>query len=166
MTKAAKVEVSSESAAKQLAGFMAKYDPAIGKLANAARALLRKKMPTAVELVYENYNALAIGFGPSELASEVIVSVALYPRWVALQFVQGAKLPDPERLLRGSGNQVREIRLDDAGDLESAAILAVIAEAIRSAANPLPEKGKGITVIKSVSKTQRSRRPSSDDPEG
>lgn len=165
MNKAAKVEVATESAAKQLSGFLAKYDPAISKLATAARSLLRKRMPTAVELVYENYNALAIAFGPNELASDVIVSVDLHPRWVSLMFIQGSKLPDPERLLRGSGSQARHIRLDDAADLESAAILAIIAEAIRSAPVPLPEKGKGTTVIKTVSKTQRSRRPSSDDPD-
>lgn len=165
MSKTAKGAAATESTAKQLAGFLAKYDPAISKLANAARSLLRKRMPTAVELVYENYNALAIGFGPNELASDVIISVDLHPRWVNLTFIQGARLPDPERLLRGSGTQVRHIRLDDAADLESAAILAIIAEAIRSAPVQLPEKGKGATVIKAVSKTQRSRRPTSDDPE-
>lgn len=165
MNKTAKAEVVTESAAKQLSGFLAKYDPAISKLANAARALLRKRMPTAVELVYENYNALAIGFGPNELASDVIISVDLHPRWVNLTFIQGSKLPDPERLLRGSGSQARHIRLDDAVDLESAAILAIIAESIRSAPVALPEKGKGATIIKAVSKTQRSRRPSTDDTE-
>lgn len=36
------------SPAKQLAGFVAKYDPAIGKLARATRAALRKRLPTAI----------------------------------------------------------------------------------------------------------------------
>jgi hypothetical protein len=58
-----------ESPARQLAGFIAKFDPAIGKLVRSARVALRKRMPTAIELVYDNYNALAIGFGSTEPAS-------------------------------------------------------------------------------------------------
>ena len=93
-------------------------------------------MPTAVELVYDNYNALTIGFGPSERASEVIVSLALYPRWVSLFFLQGAKLSDPEELLGGSGKQVRHIVLGQSNDLDKPAVEALLAEAIRGARHP------------------------------
>jgi hypothetical protein len=52
---------SSLPPAKQLAGFIARFDPQVAKLVRAARVVLRKRWPTAVELVYDNYNALAIG---------------------------------------------------------------------------------------------------------
>ncbi|MFO0985309.1 MAG: hypothetical protein U1E76_26860 [Planctomycetota bacterium] len=103
---------TSDSPAQQLARCIAKYDAAIGTLARAARAKLRKRWPTAVELVYDNYNALVIGFGPSDRASQAIVSLALYPRWVTLFFLRGAELEDRDGLLRGSGRQVRSIVLN------------------------------------------------------
>jgi hypothetical protein len=62
------------SARKQLDTFIARYTRAVAALACAALANLRAKVPGAVELVYDNYNALAIGFGPMERASDVILS--------------------------------------------------------------------------------------------
>lgn len=161
MKQNGKNENSPGTPAKQLAGFLAKYYDGISKLAGNARLKLRKQMPTAVELVYDNYNALAIGFGPSDRASEVIVSLALYPRWVSLFLMQGAKLSDPEKLLRGSGKQVRHIVLGHSNDLDKAAVRALLAEAIRSARTPLPPVGRGHTVIKFVSAKQRPRPPGS-----
>ena len=81
----------------QLDAFLDKYTPPVATLARACLAKMRARLPGAVQLVYDNYNALAIGFGPSERASEAIFSIALYPRWVTLFFLQGAALPDPRR---------------------------------------------------------------------
>jgi hypothetical protein len=91
-------------AARRLAAFMARYTPEIQIIAEEALPRMRRLLPGAVEMVYDNYNALVIGFGPSERASEAIVSIALYPRWVNLFFLHGARLPDPER------SKEREIR--------------------------------------------------------
>jgi hypothetical protein len=93
------------SPAAQVAGFIAKFDPAIARLASTARTMLRKRMPTATELVYDSYNALAIGFGPSTRTSEAIVSLAIYARGVNLYFLYGAHLTDPDRLLEGNGTR-------------------------------------------------------------
>src|ERR1700726_4299522 len=43
----------------QLASFLAKYTPEISAHAEAIRNHMRKLYPTALELVYDNYNALA-----------------------------------------------------------------------------------------------------------
>jgi hypothetical protein len=62
--KSTKVETPAvETPTKQVARFIAKFDPTVAKLTRGARAKMRKRLPTAVELVYDNYNALAIGFG-------------------------------------------------------------------------------------------------------
>ena len=145
--------------AQRLQGFIAKYDPLIATLARSARSKLRKRMPGALELVYDNYNALAIGFAGTERASDVIVSLALYPRWVSLFFMQGARLTDPQKLLRGKGTQVRHIVLQSARDLDDPAIRALLDTALRQPRTPLPKGGPGKIVIKSVSSKQRPRRP-------
>ena len=80
---------------KQLACFIAKYTPEIGSLAVAIRAEMRKRYPSAIELVYDNYNALAIGYCPTEKTSEAIFSIALLPRWVSLFFLQAQGLARP-----------------------------------------------------------------------
>ena len=147
---------------RQLAGFIAKFDPAIAKRVRAARAVLRKRLPSAIELVYDNYNALAIAFGSTERASDAIVSLAVYPRWVDLYFIYGANLPDPHILLKGSGKQGRHILLEDAAALARPAVAALLRAAIHQAKSPLPTTGHGYTVIKSVSVKQRPRRPASD----
>lgn len=101
----------------QLAGFLARYPPAIARLARRAMATLRSRMPAATVLVGDTYNGLVVGFGPSDRASEAIFSIVLYPRWVTLFFLNGARLKDPEGLLRGEGNRVRHMVLDGAATL-------------------------------------------------
>lgn len=154
----------TESPAKQLAGFLAKYDPAVGTLARATRAALRKRLPTAIELVYDNYQFLAIGFSSTERASDCLVSLAISPKGVALSFYYGSSLPDPDGILLGSGNQNRYVRLDSAATLALPAVEALIRAAMEKAKNPLPATGRGRTVIKSVSAKQRPRRPTQKPP--
>src|SRR5215212_3893358 len=108
--------------AKQLAAFVAKFDPAVAKLVRSARSVLRKRFPTAIELVYDNYNALAIGYSTTDRTSDVLFSLAVYPRWVDLYFMYGRRLPDPDKLLRGGGKQGAFVRLDDLSLLNDAAV--------------------------------------------
>ena len=149
--------MASPSPAKQLSGFLAKFNPPIAKLAKAARARLRKRLPGAIEMVYDNYNALVIGFSPTERPSDAILSLVIFPKRVSVCFLQGKHLPDPQRVLVGAGNQVRFIRLDeDAAILDTAPLRALVAEAI--AFGETPFRGKGRLVIRAIMKTQRPRR--------
>ncbi len=144
---------------QQLNDFIAKYSPEIGELAQVILTKMRTRLTGAIEIVYDNYNALAIGFGPTERASEIIFSIALYPRWISLFFMQAAGIPDPENLLKGSGKKVRHIVLKDASDLDSPAIDELISQALKCAAKPLDKNNARQIVIKSVSPKQRPRRP-------
>jgi len=65
------------TAKQQLEKFLARFNPKIAGTARRALTKMRKYLPGAVEIVYDNYNALAIGFGPSERASEAIFNCAL-----------------------------------------------------------------------------------------
>ena len=138
--------------------FLAKYDPPIVKLAQAARKKLRARLPHAFELVYDNYNALVFGFGPTERAGDALFSIALYPRWVTLFFLRGASLRDPHNLLKGSGKIVRHYVLKDASDLDRPEIVALMEQALAKSDVPWTD-AKGRLVIKSISAKQRARRP-------
>lgn len=143
---------------KQLAGFVAKFTPEMAALIRAARLKMRKRIPKALELVYDNYNFFVIGYGPSEKPRDAIFSLAAQARGLSLCFLQGAGLKDPHGLLRGSGNVVRSIRLDSAATLERAEVRALIAAALQRAKMPLPANGRHRLIIKSVSAKQRPRR--------
>lgn len=142
-------------AQRRLDEFLARYRPEIRALAEAAIARMRERLPGAVQIVYDNYNALVVGFGPSERASEAVFSLALYPKWVRLFFLAGATLPDPKTLLEGSGKGVRSIKLESAADLDKPAVRALIKAALQ--ARPIPASG-GRLVIRSISAKQRARR--------
>jgi hypothetical protein len=151
----------AETPARQWAAFLSKYDPKIAALAKAAVARMRKYIPGAVEIVYDNYNALVVGFGPSERASEAVLSIALYPRWVTLFFLKGAVLADPARLLKGSGTRVRHIVLDEVAVLDRPPVRALIRQALSHADPPIDAKARRRMAIRSVSAKQRPRRPPS-----
>ncbi|MDQ6800022.1 MAG: DUF1801 domain-containing protein [Acidobacteriota bacterium] len=139
---------------KQLASFLAKYTPAIRSVAKAALKKMRERLPGAIELVYDNYNALVITFGPTDRVSNIVFSIALYPRWVTLFFRDGAKLRDPQKLLKGSGKTIRHIVLQSADDLDASAVRALMTQALGGMTF-----AKRRLVIKSISKKQRPRRP-------
>jgi hypothetical protein len=145
-------------AREQLDSFMAKFTPEIASHAKATLRQMRKLYPTSVELAYDNYNALAIGFAPSERASEAIFSIALYPKWVSLFFLQGAGLPDPKELLKGKGKVAGHIVLSSKQMLNDPDIKALMRTAAELARVPFASSGEHRLIIKSVSKKQRPRR--------
>jgi hypothetical protein len=145
----------------QLAAFIAKFAPEIADHAHTILEKMRARLPGAIEIVYDNYNALAIGFGPSERMSEVIFSIALFPRWVSLFFFQGIGLPDPHKLLAGSGKVARHIVLTEPAMLDNPAVCALMTHALKRAVKPLDPSEPHRIVIKSISAKQRPRRPAS-----
>jgi hypothetical protein len=149
----------TESPELQLEKFLAKYTPEMAGLAKAVLIKMRKRLPGAVEMVYDNYNALVIGFCPGERPSDVIFSIAVYPRWVNLFFAHGKGLRDPEKLLRGSGSRVRSIVLNSAGTLDHPAVEDLIAEALERAVVPFDFTRKRKLTIRAVAEKQRPRRP-------
>jgi len=152
---------SAESPAKQVASFIAKFNPAVAKLIRSARLALRKRFPTANELVYDNYNFLVFGFCSTERPSDCIVSLAANAKGIGLSFYYGATLPDPDKLLQGSGNQNRFIRLESAATLAKPQVEALLCAAVAQAKTPLPAADRGRTIIRSVSAKQRPRRSGS-----
>ena len=146
------------AAQRQLDGFLAKYDPAIAKQAKSALKKMRTLLPGAVELVYDNYNALAIAFGTGEKLGDVLFSIAVYPRWVSLFFAKASALKDPTQRLEGSGKKMKHIVLrDGAATLEEPDVRALIEEVLDLEGRPF-SGGRGRLVIKSISAKQRPRR--------
>jgi hypothetical protein len=146
------------SVSVQLYSFIANFDAKVGRLIRAVRSALRRRFPTANELVYDNYNFFVIGYCTTERPSDCMVSLAAQAKGVVLSFYYGSTIPDPDKLLQGSGKQNRFIRLESAATLKAPGVEALLKAAVAQAKTPLPASGRGKTIIKSISVKQRPRR--------
>src|SRR3954468_14997968 len=114
----------------ELDSFIDKFTPEVAALTRALNHKMKRRVPGAVIMVYDNYNALAIGFGPTEKAGQAVLSLAVMPRWVTLCFLFGVRLSDPDKLLNGSGSRVRHVRLLTEEAFDDPRVDALIAEAL------------------------------------
>jgi len=143
----------------QLDSFLDKFTPQMAKSARGVLVAMRKICPGAIELVYDNYNALAIGFATGERVADVWFSIAVYPRWASLFFFKTLPLKDPQKLLKGTGKTTRHIVLKEgAATLAEPGVRALIDQALEKAGHPFKPGAKGRIVVKSVSAKQRPRR--------
>ena len=142
----------------QLDGFLDKYAPDTAAQARSALARMKVRLPGAAILVYDNYNALVIGFGACDKPSKAVLSLAVFPRHVTLCFLHGKGLPDPHGLLQGEGSQVRSLRLAGADMLDDPRIEALVAEAVERSQPPFDPAAEQRLIIRSVSAKQRPRR--------
>jgi hypothetical protein len=145
-------------AEQQLADFIERFDSKNAALIRSVRKVLRKRLPTANELVYDNYNFFVIGYCSTERPSDCILSIAAGANGVGLSFYYGATLPDPGKLLLGSGRQNRFIRIESVATLTRPEVETLIAAAIAQGKRPLRGSGRGKLIIRSISKKQRQRR--------
>jgi Domain of unknown function (DU1801) len=149
---------SNISPKKQLETFIDKFEPKHRALIRAMREALRKRLPTANELIWDNYNFFVIGYSATERPSDSVCQIAAAATGVGLAFYRGAALPDPHRILQGSGAQNRFIRVESADVLQTAEVEALIAAAIVQNTVPFPESGGGKLIIRSISAKQKPRR--------
>ena len=146
------------SAEAELRTLIAKFAPAHLRLIGAMRRSLRKRLPTAHEVVYEYRDWFIISYSPNEHGYEGVLAIRASANGVQLYFNRGKELPDPAKLLQGSGNQVRSINLEGASTLARPEVARLIDEAIAHNRVPFARAGRGSVVIRSTSAKQRRRR--------
>ncbi len=152
------MKAQQTNAEQQLDSFIAKFEPKHQLLIRSVRKKLRRRFPTAHELVYDNYNFFVIGYCATERPSDCILSIAAASNGVGLCFTHGASLPDPKKILVGSGKQTRFLRLESAAVLDRPEVKALFGVAAAQAKSPMPTTGRGELVIRSMSAKQRPRR--------
>ena len=166
----AKVEVpgSTQSAAErraaeaQLRTLIDEFAPAYLQLIGTMRRRLRKRLPTAHEVVYEyrNLGAVVISYSPNVHGYEGALTIRADADGVKLFFNHAKELPDPAKLLQGSGGQVRLIDVVGASMLARPEVARLIDEAIALNSVPFAPAGRGSVVIRSTSaKKRRGGRP-------
>jgi hypothetical protein len=143
----------------QVATFIARFSPDVASQFRKARTEVRTHFPRGFELVYDNYTAFGCGYSSTLKNSGVAVSVVAYPRWVTLFFLDGAKLPDPDGILQGSGSRVRSVRLDPPALLKSRAVRQLLKLAIAPHKAEFAAAPRLCTRIKTIAAKRARRRP-------
>jgi hypothetical protein len=141
----------------RLRQFIADFDPAVQRRIRAIRTALRKRFPAANELAYDYRTFFVIAYAATENAVDAVVAFAARPDGLRLYLMNGPKLPDPKKRLKGAGKQTRYVEVESAGSLAHPEVKALIAAAVRAAKVPLPPTKRGRLVIKTVSPKRRAR---------
>ena len=134
------------SPAAQLRAWLARLPLPQQRLGRAVRAAVRRLFPTANELAYDYKTSVVLSYSPTRRGIDAVVAIAARPDGVCLYFGQGPKLPDPQRLLRGSGKATRFLPLASARQLAEPHVKALLAAAAQFAPTPLPASGKGLLI--------------------
>jgi hypothetical protein len=116
--------------------------------------------PKCNELIYDNYNFLAFGWGPTDRMSDIFCSIAVGTRGVIFGFMWGVKLDDPKGLLRGGGNQFRSLRVPGIDKFSKADVKKLVKQAYENSVAGLkgrPHTPQEQTIVKSIS--EKKRRP-------
>jgi hypothetical protein len=142
----------------QLRSLIERFDPEDQKLIRSIRSAVRKRLPSANELVYDYRTFFVIGYSPTDHPTDGVVGIAARPVGVRLYLMSRKTLPDPKKLLMGSGKQARFVRLETARRLAHPDVEALVAAAIELASVPLPSKGRGRVVIRTFGAKKEPRR--------
>jgi len=147
------------AAEAELRALVDEFAPAHLRLVAAARRWLRKRLPTAHEVIYEYRDCFVVSFSPNEHGYEGALAIRGSADNVSLYFNRGAQLPDPAKLLQGSGKLVRAITLEGASTLARPEVVRLVDAAIARSDVPFARAGRGSVVVRTTSaKRRRPRR--------
>jgi hypothetical protein len=155
-TQSAGARRAAEAEVRRL---IAKFAPAHQRLIGTMRRWLRQRLPTAHEVVYEYRDCFVISHSPSEHGYEGVLALRASADGVRLYLNRGKGLPDPEKLLQGSGSQVRWVPVAGAATLARPAVARLVDEALARNRVPFARTGRGPVVLRSVPAKPRQRRP-------
>ena len=147
--------VARRSAEAELRTLIDKFAPAHLRLIGAMRRSLRKRLPTAHEVVYEYRDWFVISYSPNERGYEGILGIRASADGVKLFFNRCKELPDPAKLLQGAGSQCRSIDVDSKSTFARPEVARLIDEAIAHNHVPFARAGRGSVVIRPTSAKKR-----------
>jgi len=148
--------------AADLLRFLDSFPTAMQQTVLWLRDFVWDRYPTANELIYDNYNALAFGWSPTDRLGHTFCSVAAYRTGTNIHFgfYWGNELADPEKLLLGQGNQYRYIQVKNIEDFPAERMEALIKEAYANSLAKVKDNKQlmeGKTFTKSISGAKRPK---------
>jgi hypothetical protein len=138
--------------------FLLPYPDKVKAAALWLREFVWDLYPDTNELIYDNYNAVAFGWSPTDKAGDVFCSIAVFADHVNFGFNRGVDIDDPGNMLLGDGSQYRYIKVSDREDFPEWYIKQMLEEAYQNSLSqfkPGKDPLKGATIVKSVSPVKK-----------
>lgn len=145
------------AAETKLAELVERFAPDHARLVMGLRRALRKRMPRAHEVVYEYRDCVVISVSPSQHGYEGVFAIRAEDQGVKLYFNSGASLADPQKLLKGSGTQVRWIGVQATSDLTKPAIAELMDAALAHSRVAFTHDAKGSIVIRETTASAKAK---------
>jgi hypothetical protein len=151
----------SKEQINDMISFLSPFPGEIRDLALWLREFIWDLYPSANELIYDNYNALAVGWSPTEKMSHTFCSIAVGRTSYNIHFgfYWGSKISDPDKLLSGQGNQYRYILVKSKDDFPADYLKKLISEAYAYSMGKVKDPSQlisGQTITKSISAVKRA----------
>ena len=153
----------SKDQTKDLLKFLKPFSADIIDLVIWLRDFAWDLCPEANELIYDNYNAVAFGWSPTEKVGHIICSIAVgrSSKNVHFGFYWGSELSDPDKILLGKGNQYRYILVTDRNKFPKAYIKKLVKEAYANSLSKVKDPNQivhQLTIVKSISAKKRAEK--------
>jgi hypothetical protein len=153
----------SKEETKDLAKFLTPFGKDIADLVLWLREFVWDLYPQTNELIYDNYNALAMGWSPTDRVGHTFCSVAVgrTSKNVHFGFYWGSELTDPDKILLGQGNQYRYILVTDKNTFPKAYMKKLAKQAYANSLEKVKNKKQiihGQTIVKSISPVKRGKK--------
>ncbi len=144
-----------------LVKFLKTFDKEIIDLVTWLREFAWNLCPKANELIYDNYNALSLGWSVTDKVGHNICSIAIYRanQNIHFGFYWGSELSDPNKILLGEGAQYRYILVTDKKKFPKAYITKLVNEAYSNSLSKVKDQKQiihGQTIVKSISEKKRN----------
>jgi hypothetical protein len=107
--------------------FLKGYDPPVPELSLLLRQFIKKEIPGIEERL--DIKARIIGYGFGTGYSGMICTIILSKKGVKFGLYKGAELPDPARLLQGSGKVHKYVELKSNSEIQSQPIRNLLQQA-------------------------------------
>lgn len=153
----------SKEQTKDLLKFLKPFDKDIIDIVMWLREFAWDLYPQANELIYDNYNAVAFGWSPTDRVGHTFCSIAVgrTSKNIHFGFYWGSEISDPNKILIGEGNQYRYILVTDKNKFPKTYIKKLVKEAYANSLAKVKDKKQimnGQTIVKSVSVKKRVKK--------
>lgn len=108
----------------EVRSFLAASNPAVQEIALKARALVLEVAPGAVEQIDVSAKMLAYGFAATY--KDMFCAIQPHKTYVNFGLPRGAELPDPGKLLTGTGKHARHVKLAEVRDADMPELRALL----------------------------------------
>src|SRR6186997_1651986 len=144
----------------ELIKFLGVFEDPIQELVLWLRDFVWDLYPKSNELIYDNYNALAVGWSPTDRVGHTFCSIAVgrTSKNIHFGFYWGSEIQDPEKKLIGQGNQYRYLLVKSISEFPKTYIKKLLKEAYANSIAKVKDKKQlmqGNTITKSISAKKR-----------